>query len=60
MLDGGIAADLSGGYAIMETGEMGILANSAVYRPFIRGEVKPVLTLDQVAEMLQRLASAAK
>jgi hypothetical protein len=60
MLDWGVAADLSGGYAIMETDEMGVLADAAGYRPFIFGEIKPVLTPDQVAEVLKRMMAAAK
>jgi hypothetical protein len=60
MLDWGLAADLSCGYAIMETDEMGILAEVAKHQPFIVGECKPVVTTDQAGMVLKKAAAAMK
>jgi hypothetical protein len=57
--DWGMTADLGGGYAILETAsETDLAAYLGMWIPFLNLVVKPVLTVDQTAETLQKMMTA--
>ena len=55
ILDWGIFAGGSAGYSISEGNEVDALKRAMLFSPNIKFEVKPVLTADAVAKLLQSM-----
>ena len=60
ILDWGITADLSAGYTIRETDEIGLNIDVSKYTPFVVVDAKPVLTPDQAIAAVKKVAAGAK
>jgi hypothetical protein len=60
LTDWGICSDSSAGYCIAETDEKTLHATILKWMPYIRFDVKPVLTVDQVIANIKQVAAAAK
>jgi hypothetical protein len=60
MIDWGEYCDLSGGYTIAEGTEADILGELVKWTPHVLFDVKPVLDVDQVMEILNKSIAASK
>jgi len=58
-IDWGVCADISEGYCISELDEQMLHTLSLKYVPYIIFDSKPVLTVDQVMESIQRAVALA-
>lgn len=58
MTDWGDCVDIGEGYCISELDEQKLHTMILKYVPFIIFDIKPVLTVDQVMESIQRVVSA--
>lgn len=60
LLDWGVCADLSGGYAITELSGAELNANLAKWSPMVLFDARQVLSVDQVVENVKKAAAAAR
>ncbi len=60
LADWGVCNDNSEGYCFAETDEKTLHATILKWMPYVRFEVKPVLTVDQVIANIKQLAAATK
>lgn len=58
--DWGMCSDASGGYALVETDEKTLHTMILRWVPYIRFNIKPVLTVDQIIESVRRAAAGSK
>lgn len=56
----GACCDSASGYCITEGDEVSLHAQILKYQPFIVFDIKPVLSVDQTFESIQRAVAAAK
>lgn len=58
--DWGVCNDNSEGYCFAQTDEKTLHATILKWMPYVRFDVKPVLTVDQVMANIKQVAAAAK
>ena len=58
--DWGMCSDGSGGYAFSELSEADLYTQLLKWMPYVNFDIKPVLTVDQVIESIQKAVATAK